>query len=119
MVSKKQPTDAGETDLLEKIDEMPAPFRDMGLRLHEIITENAPALTPRTWYGMPAYEQDGRTVCFFRVDDAYMTFGFTEKAELAPAEDVPHQLIPSAWFFTELDDATEVELTAIVRNAVA
>lgn len=106
----------GEAELLEAVAEMSTPFLEMGERLHDIVTENAPGFTPRTWYGMPGYEKDGTTVCFFRVDGEYMTFGFTEKVDLTPDEDAPHQLIESTWFFTALDDATEDELTAIVRT---
>lgn len=105
-----------EAAVLAKIAEMPAPYRAMGERLHEIITKSAPGLTPRTWYGMPAYAKDDKVVCFFRVDK-YMTFGLTEDANLTRDEDAPHQLMASAWYFTALDDATEAKLSAIVRKA--
>lgn len=90
----------------------------MGTRPHEIIMESAPSLAPGTWYGMPADELDGRTVCFFRVDGELMTFGFTEHAALAPDEDAAHQLVASAWVLTGMDEATEEELAEIVRAAV-
>jgi hypothetical protein len=109
---------AGEAALLEKIAQMPAPYRAIGERLHEIITKSAPGLTPRTWYGMPAYAKDGKVVCFFRVDK-YMTFGLTEDANLTPEEGAPHQLMGSAWYFSGLDDATEAKLSAIVRQAAS
>jgi len=105
-----------EREFHEAVAELEAPYREMGERVHEIVTENAPDLEPRTWYGMPAYERDGKTVCFFRVDGEYMTFGFTEKVDLTPDDSELHQLIPSSWFFTALDDATEDELAAIVRT---
>jgi hypothetical protein len=108
----------GEAAVLAKIAQMPAPYRAMGERLHEIITESAPGLTPRTWYGMPAYAKDGKVVCFFRVDK-YMTFGLTEDANLTREEGAPHQLMESAWYFTALDDATEARLSAIVRKAAS
>jgi hypothetical protein len=108
----------GEAAVLAKIAQMPAPYRAMGERLHEIITKSAPGLTPRTWYGMPAYAKEGKVVCFFRVDK-YMTFGLTEDANLTREEDAPHQLMGSAWYFTALDDATEAKLSAIVRKAAS
>jgi len=106
----------GEAAALAKIAQMPAPYRAMGERLHEIIMKSAPELTPRTWYGMPAYAKDGKVVCFFRVDK-YMTFGLTEDANLTREEGAPHQLMASAWYLTALDDATEAKLSAIVRQA--
>ena len=109
---------AGEAAVLAKIAQMPAPYRAMGERLHEIITKSVPALTPRTWYGMPAYAKDGKVVCFFRVDK-YMTFGLTEDANLTREEGAPHQLMASAWYFSGLDDATEAKLSAIVREAAS
>ncbi|NLG49296.1 MAG: DUF1801 domain-containing protein [Chloroflexi bacterium] len=108
----------GEAAVLAKIAEMPAPYRDMGERLHEIITKSAPELAPRLWYGMPAYAKDGKVVCFFRVDK-YMTFGLTEDANLSREEGAPHQLMASSWFFTALDDATEARLADIVRKAAS
>src|SRR5271157_660096 len=70
----------GEAAVLAKIAAMPAPYRAMGERLHALILRSAPALQPATWYGMPGYAKDGNTVCFFRADTKYMTFGFTLEA---------------------------------------
>ena len=74
---------AGESDLLAKIAEMPEPERTMARRLHEIITASAPALSPKTWYGMPAYAKDGKVVCFFQAaskfNTRYATFGFQRR----------------------------------------
>jgi hypothetical protein len=106
----------GEAAVLAKIDAMPSPYRAMGERLHALILRSAPALHPTLWYGMPAYTKDGKTVCFFRADKKYMTFGVTQEANLTPEEGAPHQLIESAWYFTGLDDATEAKLSAIVRK---
>ncbi len=103
----------GEAAVLTKIAAMPAPYRAMGERLHELILRSAPALRPTLWYGMPAYAKDGKTVCFFRADNKYMTFGFTQEANLTREEGAPHQLIESAWYFAALDDATEARLSAI------
>lgn len=108
----------GEAAALEKVAAMPEPYRAMGERLHALILRSAPELEPTVWYGMPAYRKDGKVVCFFRVDK-YMTFGLTENANFAREEGVPHQLLGSAWFFTGLDDATEAELSRIVRKAAS
>ena len=74
---------AGESDLLAKIAEMPEPERTMAKRLHEIITASAPALSPKTWYGMPAYAKDGKVVCFFqsaqKFNTRYATLGFSTR----------------------------------------
>jgi hypothetical protein len=105
-----------EAVVLEKIAAMPKPFSAMGKRVHAIILRSAPELQPRLWYGMPAYTKEGKTVCFFRADKNYMTFGFTQEAGLAPEKGAPHQLIESAWYFTSLDDATEAKLSAIVSK---
>ncbi len=106
----------GDAAVLAKIAAMPVPYRAMGERLHALILRSAPALQPTVWYGMPAYAKHGKTVCFFRADKKYMTFGFTQEANLSPEEGAPHQLIESAWYFTALDDATEARLSAIVRK---
>jgi hypothetical protein len=108
----------GEAAALEKIAAMPEPYRTMGERIHALILHSAPALQPTTWYGMPAYAKEGKVVCFFRAD-TYMTFGLTDKANLTLEGNAPHQLRGSAWFFTALDDATEAELSAIVRKAAS
>lgn len=108
----------GEAEVLEKIGEMEAPFPTVGERLHEVIMDSAPELTPRTWYSMPAYAKDGKVVCFFNAEKGYMSLALTEEANLAVDEDAPHRLIESSWYFTELDDATEKKLSDIVRQAV-
>jgi hypothetical protein len=105
-----------EAELLEKIASMPSPFRAMGERLHALILRSAPALQPTTWYGMPAYAKDGKAICFFRADKKYMTFGFTQDANLAPGNGAPHQLIECAWLFTALDNGTEARLSELVRR---
>ncbi|MFZ2520110.1 MAG: DUF1801 domain-containing protein, partial [Anaerolineae bacterium] len=77
---------AGESDVLAKIAEMPEPERTMAMRLHEIIKASAPALSPKTWYGMPAYARAGKVVCFFqsaqKFQTRYATLGFTDEARL-------------------------------------
>jgi hypothetical protein len=118
---KKVAPPAGNVDsgaaVLARIAAMPESYRAIGERLHALILRSAPALQPATWYGMPGYTKDGKTVCFFRADKKYMTFGFTQDANLTREEGAPHQLIESAWYFTALDDATEARLSAIVRKA--
>jgi len=111
--AKKAEVDAA---VLAKIAAMPAPYSVMGECLHALILRSAPALQPTVWYGMSGYAKDGKTVCFFRADKKYMTFGFTQEANLTPEEGAPHQLMECAWFFTALDDATEARLSAIVRD---
>ena len=106
----------GETAVLEKIAAMPSPFSAMGERLHALILRSVPALQPITWYGMPAYAKDGKTVCFFRADKKYMTFGISQDANLTVEEGAPHQLIESSWYFAGLDEATDAKLAAIVRK---
>jgi hypothetical protein len=111
--------DDGEAEVLAKIAAMPMPYRAMGERLHALILRSVPALQARVWYGMPGYAKDGPVLCFFRVDEGYMTFGLTEKANHAREEGATDQLMGSAWFFTDLDDATEVRLSAIVGKAAS
>lgn len=109
----------GETAVKDKIAELPA-FRDVAARLHEIIMTSAPHLQPRLWYGMPGYAhaKSKPVICFFRVDaDDYLSFGLTEKADLTPEDDAPDRLIGSAWFLTELDEATEARIAQIVAKA--
>jgi hypothetical protein len=105
-----------EAGVLAKISARPAPWRAMGERLHALIVRSAPALEPRTWYGMPGYAIEGKTVCFFRADKKWMTFGFTQDANLTVHDGAPHQLIACAWLFTALDDATEATLAGLVRK---
>jgi hypothetical protein len=108
----------GETAVLAAISAMPEPYRAMGERLHAIIKVNAPVLSPRTWYGMPAYAKDGKVVCFFRGGDKfkerYMTFGFDDAANL----DEGH-MWPIAFALTELTAAEEARIGALVKKAVS
>jgi hypothetical protein len=122
-MATKNGADKGVSDaaaVADKIGELPA-FRDIALRLHEIILEAAPDLKPRLWYGMPGYAKASSSpvICFFRVDaDDYVSFGLTEKAVLAPEEGSADKLIGSAWFLTELDEPTEARIASIVSRAV-
>ena len=108
----------GERDVLAKIAEMPEPERIMANRLHEIIKNNAPALSPKTWYGMPAYAKDGKVLCYFqsaqRFKTRYMTFGFNDVANL----DEGH-MWPIAFALKELTAAEEARVSALVKKAVS
>ena len=88
----------------------------MAKQLHRIIMAAAPGLTPKLWYGMPAYAKDGKTICFFRADKKYMTFGFTEEANLF-VEGAHMQ--PSAFSIRQLTAAEEARIGALVKKAVS
>jgi len=108
----------GESAVLAKIAAMPEPYRAMGKRLHAIIIANAPALSPKVWYGMPAYAKDGTVVCFFRGADKfkerYMTLGFNDKANLDEGA-----MWPIAFALKELTAAEEARIGALVKKAVS
>src|SRR5437762_632712 len=107
----------GEEDVLATIAEMPKPDRAMAERLHAIIKASAPALSPRTWYGMPAYAKDGNVVCFFqsaqKFKSRYATFGFSDKANLDDGN-----MWPVAFALKELTAADEARIAALVKKAV-
>ena len=108
----------GEKAVLAAIAAMQDPYRAMGERLHAIIKASAPALSPKTWYGMPAYAKDGKVVCFFRsgekFKERYMTLGFNQEANL----DEGH-IWPIAFALTELTNAEEEKIRALVKKAVS
>ena len=108
----------GERDVLEKIAEMPEPDRAMAERIHAIVMANAPDLTPRTWYGMPAYAKDGSVLCFFRpalkFKERYATFGFNANAHLDDGN-----MWPVAYALTKLTKADEAKIAALVQKASA
>ena len=111
--------DAGESDLLAKIAEMPEPERAMATRLHALVTENAPTLMPKTWYGMPAYaNEDGKVVCFFqsaaKFGARYATFGFNDVANL---DDGP--MWPVSYALRELTAEDEARIGALVKQAIS
>lgn len=105
--------------VLGKIAGMNEPERSVMQRMHDVITEAAPELKPRIWYGMPGYalHSSSPVLVFFRNDER-MTLGLSEKANLKPAGGNDGQLIPAAWYFEELDDVTEQRIAEIVRAAV-
>jgi uncharacterized protein YdhG (YjbR/CyaY superfamily) len=106
----------GENAVLAKIAEMPEPDRTMATRLHAIIKASAPALSPKTWYGMPAYARDGKVVCFFqsaqKFSTRYATLGFSDAANLDEGA-----LWPVAFALKELTAAEEARIEALVKKA--
>ncbi len=108
----------GENDVLAKIAEMPQPDRAMAERLHALVKASAPVLAPKTWYGMPAYAQDGHVVCFFqsaqKFKTRYATFGFTDKANLDEGA-----MWPTAFALKQLSAAEEARIAALVKRAVS
>jgi uncharacterized protein YdhG (YjbR/CyaY superfamily) len=106
----------GERAVLAKIAEMQGPDRAMAERLHEIVKASAPALSPKTWYGMPAYARDGKVVCFFqsaeKFDARYATLGFSDAANL---DEGP--MWPTSFALKELTAAEEAKIGALVRRA--
>jgi uncharacterized protein YdhG (YjbR/CyaY superfamily) len=107
----------GETDVLAKIAEMPKPDRAMAERLHAIVKASAPALSPKTWYGMPAYAKDGNVVCFFqsahKFKARYAMLGFSDKANLDEGT-----VWPVAFALKDLTAADEARIGALVKKAV-
>jgi uncharacterized protein YdhG (YjbR/CyaY superfamily) len=108
----------GESDLLAKIAEMQEPDRAMAERLHEIVKASAPALSPKTWYGMPAYAKDGKVVCFFqsaqKFSTRYATFSFSDAANLDEGA-----MWPISFALKELTAAEEAKIGALVKRAVS
>lgn len=108
----------GEKDVLAKIAQMPEPDRGMAERIHAIIKANAPTLSPRTWYGMPAYEKDGHVLCFFqsaqKFKARYATLGFSDKANL---DDGP--MWPTAFALKEMSAAEQVRIVVLVKKAAS
>ena len=109
----------GEKDVLAKIAELPGTDRAMAKRIHEIIKASAPALSPKTWYGMPAYaNKDGKVVCYFtaasKFDSRYATFGFNDDANLDEGT-----MWPTSFALKELTAADEARIAALVKKAVS
>jgi uncharacterized protein YdhG (YjbR/CyaY superfamily) len=108
----------GERDVLAKIAEMPDSDRVMAERLHALIAAVAPDLSPKTWYGMPAYTKDGKLVCFFKAaakfETRYATFGFEEAAHLDDGS-----MWPTSWALTKLTPADEAKIGELVKKAAS
>ena len=109
---------AGESDVLAKIAEMPEPDRAMAERLHALIKQAAPDLSPKTWYGMPAYAKDGKVICYFtpasKFKERYATFGFNADANLDDGT-----MWPTSFALTELTAADGARIAALVKQAVS
>ncbi len=108
----------GESDVLAKIAEMPEPDRAMAERLHAIIKASAPDLSPRTWYGMPAYAKEGKVICYFqsaqKFNSRYATLGFSDKANLDEGA-----MWPTSFALKELTATEEAKISALVERAVS
>jgi uncharacterized protein YdhG (YjbR/CyaY superfamily) len=108
----------GESEVLAKIAELPEPDRTMGERIHSIIKASAPVLSPKLWYGMPAYAKDGKVLCFFqsaqKFNARYATFGFNDVANLDDGA-----MWPTAFALTELTAADEARIAELVKRAVS
>jgi uncharacterized protein YdhG (YjbR/CyaY superfamily) len=108
----------GERDLREKIAEMPPTDRALAKRLHAVITAGAPDLSPKTWYGMPAYAKDGKVVCFFqsasKFKTRYATLGFSDEANLDKGD-----MWPTYFALKKLTGAEEKKIQALVKKAVS
>ncbi len=107
----------GEADLLAKIAEMQETDRIMAMRLHEIVKASAPELSPKTWYGMPAYARDGKVVCFFqsgqKFNTRYATLGFSDSAHLDDGD-----MWPVCYALKEMNSAVEAKIAALLKQAV-
>lgn len=108
----------GESDVLAKIAEMPEPDRTMATRIHELVKTHAPVLSPKTWYGMPAYARDGAVVCFYqsaaKFDVRYATLGFSDKANLDEGV-----MWPASFALTELTAVAEAKIIELVKKAAS
>ena len=108
----------GESDVLAKIAEMPGPDRTKAKRIHAIVKKNAPALSPKTWYGMPAYARDGKVVCFFqsaqKFGSRYATFGFSDQANIDEGG-----MWPTSFALKKLTAADEAKIGKLVKKAVS
>ena len=108
----------GESDVLAKIAEMPQPDRGMAERLHAIVKASAPALTPKTWYGMPAYAREGKVICFFqsgqKYKSRYATFGFQQDAKLDEGD-----FWPTSFALKKLTPAVEERISKLVKRAAS
>jgi len=108
----------GESDVLAKIAEMHGPDRALAKRLHALVKASAPALSPKTWYGMPAYAKDGKVVCYFqsaqKFNARYATFGFSDEANIDEGA-----MWPTSFALKELTAADEARIGALVKKAVS
>ena len=117
-VTPEEEREAGEQEVQAKIAEMPEPDHSMAARIHALVLEAAPVLVPRTYYGMPAYAKDSKTICFFQPKSKfkvrYSTFGFQPDAHIDDGE-----FFPTAFAVTELTPAAEARIAELVKKAVS
>ncbi|MDE1852172.1 MAG: DUF1801 domain-containing protein [Thaumarchaeota archaeon] len=117
VLERKRGTEDGESAVLTKIAEMAEPDRSMARRFHAIVKASAPGLTPRTWYGMPAYSKDDKVVCFFQAaakfKARYATLGFSDKADLDEGA-----MWPVVYALRELTPVEEAKIVALLKKAV-
>jgi uncharacterized protein YdhG (YjbR/CyaY superfamily) len=115
---QKKSREEGERDLLAKIAEMPKADRGIAKKVHAIVEASAPALMPRTWYGMPAYAKEGKVVCYFtpasKFKERYATFGFNASANLDDGN-----MWPTSFALKGLTAAEEAKIAALVKKAVS
>jgi uncharacterized protein YdhG (YjbR/CyaY superfamily) len=115
--ARKGSKEDGRAALLAKIAEMPSPDREMAERIHAIVSEVAPELQPRTWYGMPAYYRNGKVLCFFQAaakfKARYATFGFDEEAKLDEGN-----MWPTSYALSKLTPADERRIAELVKRAL-
>ncbi|MGO1539936.1 MAG: DUF1801 domain-containing protein [Leucobacter sp.] len=107
------------TDIPKKVAKWPDGARQIGERLHAVISASAPELKPKSLWGAPGYARNGNVIVHFRQDDGLVTFGLTEHARLDVPAGSSDRLIPTSWAFTEIDEATESRVAQIVRDAVS
>ncbi|MEO8625577.1 MAG: DUF1801 domain-containing protein [Candidatus Limnocylindrales bacterium] len=116
-VTPEQERAQGESDIQEKIAGMPEPDKSLALRMHALVLKTAPDLMPRTYYGMPAYARDGKTICFFKpaskFKERYSTFGFEQNARLDDGT-----MWPTSYAITKLSADDEKKIAAMVKKAV-
>ena len=110
-------TKKGDAAVLAKIADAPAPYREIGERLHRIIRESGPSLEPIVRWGLPFYTKDGKDVCYIKPDKDFIAFGFAEVAN--PTRDEGGPMHPVAWTLTSLDTATEARIGALVKKATS
>lgn len=110
-------TKKGDSAVLAKLGDAPAPYREIGERLHAIIRESAPSLEPIVRWGLPFYVKDGGDVCYIKPDKQFIAFGFGEVVN--PAREDDASMHPVAWTLTSLDDTTEARIRELIKKAVA
>jgi hypothetical protein len=110
-------TKKGDAAVLAKLGESPAPYREIGQRLHGLVRENAPSLEPIVRWGLPFYVKDGKDICYIKTGKDFIAFGFGEA--LNPAHEDGAHMHPVVWNITSLDAATETRISELIKKAVA